>query len=247
MEAKEQLRKVLDMPVRVNEFGQTGVMHVHCWFNYMQHIASVHAEEIGFGLAALKEKGFIWVLSRVRLHIEESPAIDDIMRVETYPNGVDRLFAKRQFRMTSLKSGRILGYASSYWLVVDMATQRLKTPGDVGVDTNLNADLPDFFPVLGRIASVDAKNLQTRRIAPTCIDLNQHLNNAYYCQYGADWLADNAGDNVSIREVQINFNHAVKAGETLSIGGIVEGKAFSIEGQAMEAGKNAFQMEGMLA
>ena len=246
MESKEQLRKVLDMPVRVNEFGQTGRMHVHCWFNYMQHIASVHAEEIGFGLAALKEKGFIWVLSRVRLHIEESPAMDDIMRVETYPNGVDRLFAKRQFRMTSVKSGRTLGYASSYWLVVDMATQRLKTPGDVGVDANLNAEMPDFFPVLGRIAPIEAGHTQDHAIAHTCIDMNRHLNNAYYCQYGADWLVDNAGDDVSIREVQINFNHAVKAGEMLSIGGIVEGKAFSIEGQAVEAGKNAFQMEGML-
>lgn len=247
METKEQLRKALDMPVRINEFGPAGAMHLHCWFNYMQHIASVHAEEIGFGLGALKEKGFIWVLSRIRLHIEASPAIDDVMRMETYPNGVDRLFAKRQFSMTSLKSGRVLGYASSYWLVVDMATQRLKTPGDVGVDANLNADLPDFFPSLGKIAAIEAGQAQNHAIAPTCIDLNRHLNNAYYCQYGADWLAANAGDNASVREVQINFNHAVKAGETLSIGGIVEGKAFSIEGQAVEAGKNAFQMEGSLA
>ena len=246
METSKPVRKILDMPVRINEFGPNGNMHVHCWFNYMQHIAAVHAEEIGFGLSALKEKGFIWVLSRIRLHIDESPAIDDVLRIETYPNGVDRLFAKRQFKIASATSGRILGFASSYWLVVEAATQRLKSPVDAGVDPSLNSDMPDFFPVLGKIAAADAGAPQVYTIASTCIDLNRHLNNAYYCQYCAEWLAKNADANAEIREMQVNFNHAVKAGETLAISGKIEGSVFSIEGEASDIGKNAFQAEGIL-
>ncbi len=238
-------RMVLDMPVRINEFGPDDRLHGHAWFNYMQHIAAAHAEKIGFGMTALKEKGMAWILSRVKMHLDDSPYHDDILRVETYPNGVDRLFAKRQFKFSSAVTGKVFGLASSYWLVLALPEMRLRPPMAMGVDPELNRELEDFFPGLDRLESRETVNPVIHEIPASHIDLNNHLNNTHYCEYALNWISRQTGKIARISDIQLNYNHAVVLGGRLEVCGHLENDNFYVEGRDLESGKNSFQAEGI--
>jgi len=116
----------------------------------------------------------------------------------------------------------------------------------VGVERNMNSCLPDYFPVMDKIGAGKALNAEMRTVRHSCIDMNRHMNNACYCQFGMDWLAEQGVAEKSVREVQLNFNHALKAGEMCSVCGELKENAFIVAGQSQEANKNAFMMDGIL-
>lgn len=238
---------VLDIPVRVNECGADGFLRQQIWFDYLQHVAAVHAEEMGFGLSAVQERRLIWVLSRIKLKLEAEPGVNDVVRVETYPNGADRLFAKRQFILSSAKTGTRFGVASSFWLTLELPSLRPRLPASVlDLDVANNLDREDFFPSLGKLASSELGDPVVHAIRASHIDLNDHLNNAYYAEFAGDWVAQKSGKPVRFKELQINFNRAMQFGETLSVCGRIDGNTFFVEGTDCASGKNSFHAQGLI-
>lgn len=244
MEAPKSL--VCDIPVRMNECAPDGTLRRHIWLDYLQHLAAVHAEKLGFGMSAIREKKLIWVLSRLKIHLDGSPRYDDTVRVETYHNGVDRLFAKRQFVLSSATTGERFGYASSFWLSVEVPAMRPRPPSSaLGLSLKDNDDREDFFPHLDKLPTPEnASDPVVHNIRASHIDLNDHLNNSYYCQYALDWVAKKIGKLVHFTELQINFNRAMQFGEDLVVAGTLDGEAFLVEGTDRESGKNSFVAQG---
>lgn len=236
---------ILDFPVQMQENAPDGFLHGHVWFNYLQHIAAIHAEQLGFGMTAIQRNGLIWVLSRIQLHLDSYPYYDDVVRVETYPNGVDRIFAKRQFVLSSAKTGRRFGYASSFWLVLELPSFRPRPPASaLEFDVTANLDREDFFPVPVKIAPAECSDPMVLNISGSHIDLNDHLNNSYYCEYALDWVAGKRGCPVRFSDIRINYNRAMRFGEQLVVSGRLDGHAFHVEGVEKESGKNSFFAEG---
>lgn len=238
---------ILDMPIRMNECGPDGYLRSNIWFDYLQHLAATHAELLDFGLSAVKERNLIWVLSRIKVALERYPRHDDTLRIETYHNGFEKLFAKRQFIISSAKDGSRFGIASSFWLTVDTATMRLRPPVKMlGGELNDNLDREDFFPGLDKLAAPE--NLDTelrRRVYASHIDLNDHLNNTYYSGYTLDWLCAKLGRFVRFKDIQINYNQAMLLnGEVEITGALLDNNGFYVEGTDIAGGKNSFQAAG---
>ncbi|MBQ8444875.1 MAG: hypothetical protein IJX22_00615 [Opitutales bacterium] len=238
---------IFDIPVRMNECGPDGFLRQQIWFDYLQHVAAVHAEEMGFGMSAVRERCLIWVLSRIKLKLEAEPRYDDVVRIETYPNGADRLFAKRQFILSSAKTGKRFGAASSFWLTLDFPTLRPRLPSTVlDLDVSNNLEREDFFPSLGKLSGGETGDPATHAIRASHIDLNDHLNNSYYAEFTSDWLAQKLGKAVRFKELQINFNRAMVFGEELRVSGRLDGNAFFVEGTDSASGKNSFHAQGLI-
>lgn len=238
---------ICDIPVRMNECAPDGTLRRHVWLDYLQHMAAVHAEKLGFGMSAILEKKLIWVLSRLKIQLVASPHYDDVVRIETYHNGVDRLFAKRQFVLSSARTGERFGCASSFWLCVEVPAMRPRPPlAALGPALKDNEDREDFFPSLDKLPLPEnAADPVIHNIRASHIDLNNHLNNSYYCQYTLDWVAKKIGKLVHFSELQINFNRAMQFGEDLVVTGTLDGNSFSVEGRDRESGKNSFQAQGV--
>ncbi len=235
------------MPVMMGECGPDGRLRSHIWFDYLQHLAAHHAEKLGFGMSAIRENGLLWILSRIRLHIDRSPKYDDILRIETYHNGMEKIFAKRQFVLSSALTGQRFGYASSFWLCLKLPNLRPCSPSavlDFSEDTNL--DQQDFFPVLDKLQVLEnGSDPVTHRISSTHIDLNNHLNNSFYCEYTLDWISRKTGKLIRLEEIQINYNRAMKLGEDLILTGTLNGNQFAVEGIDAVSRKNSFQAAGI--
>ena len=95
--------------------------------NFFQELAYHHASELGFGYRDMKARQTTWVLSRMRIHMENYPAWDEKIIMETWPSGVDKLFALRDFRIRN-SEGKVIGVASTAWLILNIETHRLVRP-----------------------------------------------------------------------------------------------------------------------
>jgi medium-chain acyl-[acyl-carrier-protein] hydrolase len=87
-------------------------------FNYLQEVAGNQAESIGVGFEVLKQKNLFWVLSRMKIQIHNMPKWNDEIIVYTWPKGIDKLFALRDFEITN-NEGKLLISATSCWLLID--------------------------------------------------------------------------------------------------------------------------------
>ena len=155
--------------------------------NKMLITAGNHANERGFGKERLSADGKTWVLSRLAIEIDEYPNEGDTYYVETWVEGVNRLFTSRNFRVLS-QDGCIMGYARSTWALIDIETRQ---PADLTTlyDGELAAySCDELCPIKGVSRARVTATEPTGEFMPLyCdIDYNGHMNNTRYL----DWIFD---------------------------------------------------------
>ncbi len=240
----------IDYPVQLFDLAPDAGLRSYTVFNYLQDAAGRHADELGFGLRQLRDSDLSWVLSRIRVRMDEFPEYGDVLRVTTYPSGFDRLFAYRQFRLESALTGRFFGVAGSAWLTLNPENFRPVSPAKYlqGLDHWVH-DGEIFFQgeTLGKIRNDAETGLPLiHRVSAAQIDYNRHLNNAYYAMFTEDWLGEKMQSLLRMRELQINFNQTTPFRENLLCSGILnEDGSFFVTGTQQSNGKNAFQAQGV--
>ena len=240
---------VIDYQIQLNDISIDAKLRSWVIFNYLQDAAGRHADELGVGLKQLRQSDLSWVLSRIRVKMDEFPEYGDVLRIATYPSGFDRLFAYRQFVLTSAISGKKFGVAGSAWLTLNPENFRPISPAKhfAGLSSwEFEGDIWFQEDTLGKLAPVaNGDTPVTQRISRTQIDYNRHLNNAYYAMFAEDWLAEKLGKPVRFTELQINFNQSTAYGDKLICTGTLDDDGgFQIAGTQDSSGKNAFTANG---
>src|SRR5512147_1202378 len=95
-----------------------GTLAVPALAGYLQEIAGAHATELGVGLEALRARGLTWVLARLRLEIARLPRLGETIEIATWPSGIERVAARREFLVRGA-DGEVHAKATSVWYVVD--------------------------------------------------------------------------------------------------------------------------------
>jgi acyl-ACP thioesterase len=215
--------------VRHREADRNGELRLSSWFDFLQEAAANHANDLGVGLGMLQQNNMIWVLSRLKLAMDRSPRIGERVSVETYPNGFRRIYASRQFRVVGGDGGEI-GRGSSRWLLLGLPRMRPLKLENLPVELPDNSALADYFDLEDK--------LSPRGIAPELFvpirysmeDVNAHLNNSEYAGIVQDFAVKKYGNSPRFRTVELHFLSAVKAGDTLSVGGECSEKSLFVEG-----------------
>ena len=191
--------------------------------NYMQEAAGISAARLGWGIQALQAEGLTWMLSRLRVSVSRYVPWGEKVTVRTWPSGVKgRLVAKRCFLGLD-ETGTELFRASSEWLYVDMAAQKIaklpETFADLVPPGTPDFELPDIGGKFAHLPSVDGcADILTRH---SDLDFNDHVNNVHYVEWmleagggrGATALPGTEGDSPA--EMDIVFRLAAKAGESV--------------------------------
>ena len=232
--------------VRHHEAGMDGTLRLAPLFDMFQDAAAEHAQILGCGMAYLKEQSKAWVLSRIALEITRMPVIGETVTVETYPSGVERLFAIRQFTVTDEK-GSVISRATSCWLLLDAVSFRpQRIMETLGRNLPLNDGKPRHFPVPAKIQAPPenaAEHVHTVRHSQ--IDVNHHLNNAFFAAFVHDMLGTLSGENRVPGSLQILFQHAGTLGaEIVCRGGLENGSDFRMEGRSPDGETLYFQAQG---
>jgi acyl-ACP thioesterase len=107
--------------------------------DYLQEAAGHHAAELGVSMQALLEEGRAWVLAHLRLDVDRLPRWEEDVVVETWPSGLDRLYATREFILyaggreegagkETEASREEIARGTSAWLVIDAERRRPLRP-----------------------------------------------------------------------------------------------------------------------
>lgn len=237
---------VRDYPTQLHAIGPDGRLRLGAAFDLMQDIAGVHAGLLGVGIHDLRRLGITWVLSRLMIHYDALPPRTDSVRVKTWPSGVHRLFAMRQFELSDPASGQRIATASSYWLMLKLTNLRPVSPDDITGTFPSNPGKPVFFEDWGKLDPAPGSDPVTTVIGQSKIDYNNHVNNAHYPMFAQDWIAAKLGCPVRIGTIRVNFNFALRLFETIVCTGELDGDKFRVVGHTAE-GKNVFACDGTFA
>ncbi len=186
--------------------------------NFFQEMAYHDAGKLGFGYEDMNQRQTMWVLSRMRIRINKYPVWDDLVHVETWHKGMDRLFGIRDFRVND-SNGNLLGMASSAWLILDIQTRRPVRPAD-DVLKQSQGDDSVFEEKLGKIQLPDNLEVITgREVRFSDLDIVGHVNNVKYMEWCIDAAMIQSDLQGEVRELEINFILEALHGDKVVISG----------------------------
>ncbi|MCE5300618.1 MAG: hypothetical protein LLG37_07080 [Spirochaetia bacterium] len=204
--------------IKVYESDALGRANLPSLCDYFQDMAWRHYTNVEKALGALLAPKQIWMMVRLEINIERLPKWQDVLEIETWSRGIERMMAYRDFTMEK-KDGTRFAAGTSTWVVMDTNTGRIarlnnlaqkwpSVPGrsSIGKSADKVEDLNN--PVFGKPFEVRYSDM----------DVNRHVNNVEYIK----WMFDAPGmeflESHTIKRAVINFMDEAKAGEEVKAG-----------------------------
>lgn len=184
--------------------------------SFFQDIAGNHTVACGVGWDIMQAENVFWALSRLKIKVMKYPGWSDEIIIKTWSNGLDGLWAIRNFHVFDSEGNEVVRAVSS-WLMVNTATRRLVRPEGYMNDFPLCFDkLFDENP--GKLQSLNNPvEFNASPVMYTETDMNLHMNNVSYIDriinsYPFDFVLSH-----EINEFEINFLKEAKPGEMLIV------------------------------
>lgn len=203
--------------IKSYEADPSGNVRICSIFNYFQEVAGNHAANLNVGFDEMHKKGFFWVLSRIKINIHNLPLWGDEIKITTWPKGIDKLFALRDFIIKDI-SGKELIAGTSAWLVVDDQKFRLHKIEELGVPIPDNDGKFSIREALDKIKPFEnTPQHAIHEIKFSDIDFVYHTNNTRYPSLIMDCYDPVYHKNNSLESIQINYLEQLRFGDTLEI------------------------------
>ena len=152
----------------------------------MEEIAWFHAEELGYGVQALREQGVFWVVTRMQVEFDRLPRSGEEVRLQTWPKGKDGFFARRDWLWKD-SEGETFGRATSSYVLLEASTRRVSPLENLAPILTERAHIHAIEDMPLKVEALDHGDHERRFTVPfSDIDLNRHVNNTKYLR----WLLD---------------------------------------------------------
>jgi acyl-ACP thioesterase len=214
-------------------------------FHLMTETASHHVDRCGVGIEDLRVNQEVWVLSRLLIAMEHYPRAGEEVLVKTWPRGIERLFALRDFLIYNTK-GAVFGRATSNWLLLDIASRRPKRLERVFESMPVAPDQRALEQKLEKLPVLKSGE-QAGLVEATYsqIDRNNHVNNAEYVSWILDAFTPEIHRDYYLSRLQINFLAETKFLDRITLikekTGKGEAPSFAMEGQRENGPSPVFQ------
>lgn len=182
--------------------------------NYLQSVAVLHSDAVGYDLNFFKRENLGWVLLFWHIQIKRAPVEGEQLKISTWSTDYKRAQANRDYLIEDI-NGKELCYGASRWVLIDTKKRRPTKPTEGFFDPYRFPDTRDFrnedfeMPNFSNNSPCFSKTVSvTRRDT----DTNGHTNNAVYL----DWLIDNIPDEEyssrSIKDIKISYKKEARRG-----------------------------------
>ena len=196
-------------------------------WSMMQDAATVHAEALGLGPAAL---GVVWVLSRIKATLTRPLLPYERVRCETWCPGFKgpswyRCFA---FYIDDVQ----VGEAQSMWVTLEPSTHRILRPTALPAAQGcLSCTSGELFAPLPRLSCDNVRLHHIHPVQYSDLDINNHVNNVRVVELISDAL-DLQKQPGFVSSLQVNYTAETAFGEQVSLlCGTVDGARY-IRGEA---------------
>ncbi|HET6440285.1 MAG TPA: acyl-ACP thioesterase domain-containing protein [Anaeromyxobacter sp.] len=187
----------------VDAFGQ---LSVPALTGFLAEAAGRHATALGVGIDALMNRGLTWVLVRQRVEVLRAPRLHEELTVETWPSGIDRLAAIRDFRVLA-DDGTELCRAISQWYVLALSTRRPHPPLSVLDAARFEEEQPHAVRFsAGKLASLERWDREKRfHIRYADIDRNLHVNNGSYLSWAMEAMPREVWEAERLAALEVQY------------------------------------------
>jgi len=181
---------------------------------YLQEAAGRSADSLGFGMGRLGEQGLAWVLARQRVELDAPIRWGDALTVETWPSGIDRIQALRDFRLW--RGGVEVGRALTSWLVMELATRRPRRPDRI-LPPERHAQTGHVLPlVTAALPALGAAAIERRfQVRFADIDAVGHVTNASYIGWAMEAIGEPAWRARRLASLDVQFLAETTLGHTV--------------------------------
>lgn len=174
-------------------------------------VAEGQTELLGVDVDTLNKSGLTWMLHRLHILIHKMPQKEENVVVETWPSGIDRLFALRDYRLLR-NDGEELVRATSEWMTVDLNRRRPVRPLARVVEMSTSHGI-EKLPIehLLREKEVPGDMEDCRYFTATFdnIDFNGHVTQASYMRWITNSLPFGFLKNHILTEVEVVYEHEI--------------------------------------
>lgn len=219
------------LAVSTRETDWDGCVKLSSLFAAMQEAGQSHSERLGGGMAALRARGYCWVLLKSALRVGRYARYGETLDLRTFPQKTRHGIYPRYYDFTDA-AGQIVARAATAWAILSIAEKRIAQPAESGFDVTVGFDGGETIPQPRVFRPADGP-LAVREYRPVYADcdINGHVNNTRY----ADWLCDGLfpapGGGREISAVEVFYHAEVLAGETLALETADGGKEASLIGR----------------
>jgi acyl-ACP thioesterase len=226
--------------VKWNDCLATGLASLEAMCGFFQESAWHHADHLGVGFQKLKNSDQAWVLARITMHIDRYPEWRETITVKTWPTGIEKIFARRDFLFLD-SEGRTIGSGSSWWIIINPKTRQPQTPESVR-DLNFEPRLEQYGLDRLRLPK-EMKPAGFHLVDYLETDQLKHVNNTRYAAWIQNMLGQEWNSRHVITNYQVEFMAEAFSDDTITLSMEQSDGAFSaiINGIRESDGKEIFR------
>ena len=179
--------------------------------NYLLDTAGTVADQLGFGIVQLHQRGLTWILTRMSIEMYELPTHCQKVRFETWIESNAHMLSTRDFRIYS--GEKLIGQCKSVWAVLDLEKREIVNIFDDPIfEGCIDGEVLDM-PRARMTTIPEPTGSVPHKIVYSDIDYNGHCNSCRYLQAMTDaYLPDYYGKKVRL---DINYSKEAMLGEEL--------------------------------
>ncbi len=204
--------------VKVYESDNLGRGGLITLFNYFQNAAWGHYSRVDRARGPFLTPNQIWAMTRVEIQLERPAKWQEVVEVETWSRGIEKLMAFRDFIIRDLKGERIAA-GTATWVVLDLETKRIQRLSEIAERW---PSKPDVFSIRKNADRVDPpanpEYGEAFKVRYSDMDLNHHVNSSRYIQ----WMLDSFGreflERYEITKAEINYIDEAMPGDDVITG-----------------------------
>ncbi len=232
------------LKVRAYDVDFKNKLKVSSVFNYMQDVASNHADNEKVGYKHLFQNDLFWVLSWVKLEFSSLPKFEDNFRIKTWPKGKYKLYALRDFLLYD-KNNEVFCKVASAWLLLNIKSKRIADLKNLPEEIPFNPNEYALNVLPEKIPGEDTNEIVlSKQINYSDIDINRHVNNAKYIEFILDSYSWEFHKRNFMRSIEVSFKSETMYDDIIEIGlnkNSGKDRSHYIEGINKVSGKQAFQ------
>ncbi len=200
----------------------------------MEEVACSSADELGFGYAFVKPKGYAFMVTNVCVEFLRSVRLGERILVKTWPTPPSYVVFGREYRFCA-ENGETLVNASSRWCLIDMTTGKIlqskiidnqdyETYNRTKALENVAWKIPVFDKTKGELK-------YSLTVANSEYDHNMHVNNTRYADYCLNCFSLAELAKRKLKRFSISYIRQCREGERLDFYRKAEGdEVFFVEG-----------------
>ena len=172
------LKHTENLILSFDDFDAKGNVKAASLMRAFEHVASVHAEKLGFGYEPMIAQNYIWVLSKLRFKLYGVLEAEKTYILETCPRPKKGVTWSRDYYIYDGED--LMAAGTSQWCIINFETRRIER-----TKLDFDGEFIDHEPFedgIGKIR-VNEEGIALAFSHPVTeddLDINQHVNNCRY-------------------------------------------------------------------